>query len=200
MPHARRSGRRLPVLLGSQPMRVGLTGIKLLYHYISASRKDQKVSRADGEITVLEEHGIEFDPFSDTAQIRLASLTLSSLTLESSPLLREIDESLLRKWPAEGSIQPAPQYFSLPFYLIFSIIVGSWSCECQSCSMIRGSWWATTYFHLIVHSVNLIIHICWVICGLVLGFPDGSNGKRICPQCGRPWMDPWVGKISWKRA
>ena len=88
--------RRLPVLLGSQPMRVGLTGIKLLYHYTSASR-DQKVSRADGEIMVLEEHGTEFNPFSDTAQIHLASLTLSSLTLESSPLLREIDESLLRK-------------------------------------------------------------------------------------------------------
>ena len=58
-----------------------LTGIKLLYHYTSASRRGQKVSRADGKIKVLEEHGIEFDPFSDTAQIYLASLTLSSLTL-----------------------------------------------------------------------------------------------------------------------
>jgi len=26
------------------------------------------------------------------------------------------------------------------------------------------------------------------------GFPGGSYG-RVCPQCGRPGFDPWVGKI-----
>ena len=32
-----------------------------------------------------------------------------------------------------------------------------------------------------------------------LGFPHGSEGKRICPQCRRPRFDPWVGKIPWRR-
>ena len=25
--------------------------------------------------------------------------------------------------------------------------------------------------------------------------PDGSDGKSLCLQCGRPGFDPWVGKI-----
>ena len=33
-----------------------------------------------------------------------------------------------------------------------------------------------------------------------LGFPGGSDGKRIRLQCGRPGLDPWVGKIPWRRA
>ena len=28
---------------------------------------------------------------------------------------------------------------------------------------------------------------------------DGSGGKSICLQCGRPRFDPWVGKIPWRR-
>ena len=32
------------------------------------------------------------------------------------------------------------------------------------------------------------------------GFPGGSDGKRICLQCGRPVFNPWVGKIPWRRA
>ena len=31
-----------------------------------------------------------------------------------------------------------------------------------------------------------------------LGFPGGANG-RVCLQCGRPRLDPWVGKIPWRR-
>ena len=30
------------------------------------------------------------------------------------------------------------------------------------------------------------------------GFPGGSYG-RVCPQCGRPGFDPWVGKIPLRR-
>ena len=30
------------------------------------------------------------------------------------------------------------------------------------------------------------------------GFPGGSDG-RVCLQCGRPWFDPWVEEIAWKR-
>ena len=33
-----------------------------------------------------------------------------------------------------------------------------------------------------------------------LGFPGGSDGKIIYPQCGRPRFDLWVGKIPWRRA
>jgi len=32
-----------------------------------------------------------------------------------------------------------------------------------------------------------------------LGFPDGSDGKRIRLQCKRLGFDPWVGKIAWRR-
>ena len=30
-------------------------------------------------------------------------------------------------------------------------------------------------------------------------FPDGSDGKAFCLQCGRPGFNPWVGKTSWRR-
>ena len=33
-----------------------------------------------------------------------------------------------------------------------------------------------------------------------LGFPGGSDSKRIHLQCGKPGFDPWVGKIPWRRA
>ena len=29
--------------------------------------------------------------------------------------------------------------------------------------------------------------------------PGGSDGKSVCLQCGRPVLDPWVGKIPWRR-
>ena len=35
------------------------------------------------------------------------------------------------------------------------------------------------------------------------GFPDGASGKEPacqCKRCKRHWFDPWVGKISWRRA
>ena len=30
-------------------------------------------------------------------------------------------------------------------------------------------------------------------------FPDGSDGKSVCLQCGKPRFHPWVGKIPWRR-
>ena len=30
-------------------------------------------------------------------------------------------------------------------------------------------------------------------------FPGGSDGKSICLQWGRPGLNPWVGKILWRR-
>ena len=33
-----------------------------------------------------------------------------------------------------------------------------------------------------------------------LGFPGGSDSKRIHLQCGRPGFDPWVGKMPWRGA
>ena len=31
------------------------------------------------------------------------------------------------------------------------------------------------------------------------GFLSGSEGKKICLQCRRPGVSPWVGKIPWRR-
>jgi len=33
-----------------------------------------------------------------------------------------------------------------------------------------------------------------------MGIPGGSDGKKICLQCGRPGFNPWLGKIPWRRA
>jgi len=30
-------------------------------------------------------------------------------------------------------------------------------------------------------------------------FPGGSDGKSVCLQYWRPWFNPWVGKIPWRR-
>ena len=38
------------------------------------------------------------------------------------------------------------------------------------------------------------------ICFKVWGATCGSNGKETaCLQCRRPWFDPWVWKIPWRR-
>ena len=37
----------------------------------------------------------------------------------------------------------------------------------------------------------------------MVGFPGGSDGKKkkkICLQCGRLGLNPWVGKIPWREA
>ena len=43
-----------------------------------------------------------------------------------------------------------------------------------------------------------------VLFGLLIksffGFPSGSDGKRIFPQCGKYEIDPWARKIPWRRA
>ena len=33
-----------------------------------------------------------------------------------------------------------------------------------------------------------------------MGFPGGSDCKRICLQCRRPELEPWVRKIPWRKA
>ena len=42
----------------------------------------------------------------------------------------------------------------------------------------------------------ICIHIYMFI--FICGFPM-AQVVRICPQCGRPRFDPWVGKIPWRR-
>ena len=34
---------------------------------------------------------------------------------------------------------------------------------------------------------------------LMMGFPGGSDSKKICLQWRRPRFSPWVGKIPWRR-
>ena len=39
--------------------------------------------------------------------------------------------------------------------------------------------------------------------GVFVGLPGGSEVKApacVCPQCGRPGFDSWVGNIPWRRA
>ena len=56
-------------------------------------------------------------------------------------------------------------------------------------------------FHC-VHVPHLYPFLCWWtfknIDSLSKGFPDSSAGKESA-QCGRPGLDPWVGKIPWIR-
>ena len=44
-----------------------------------------------------------------------------------------------------------------------------------------------------------ILHKFLFPCCFYLGFPGGSDSKIICLQCWRPWFNPWVGKIPWRR-
>ena len=39
----------------------------------------------------------------------------------------------------------------------------------------------------------------WATHSSILGLPSWLSWLRICPQCGRPEFDPWVGKIPWRR-
>ena len=32
-----------------------------------------------------------------------------------------------------------------------------------------------------------------------MDFLDGSDGRSVCLQCGRPGVDPWVRNILWRR-
>ena len=38
-----------------------------------------------------------------------------------------------------------------------------------------------------------------LLCQLQWGFPGGSDGKASTCQCRRPWFDPWIRKIPWRR-
>ena len=49
---------------------------------------------------------------------------------------------------------------------------------------------------LIFVSVSLKYNSFTLLCE---GFPGGSDGKKICLQCRRPWLDSWVRKILWRR-
>ena len=53
-------------------------------------------------------------------------------------------------------------------------------------------------------SWNLHFHMSAYMCGYIIrGSPGGTSGKEPTCQCRRHkrhGFDPWVGKISWKRA
>ena len=39
----------------------------------------------------------------------------------------------------------------------------------------------------------------WGVFSVFKGLPWWLRWLSICLQCGRPWFDPWVGKIPWRR-
>ena len=53
------------------------------------------------------------------------------------------------------------------------------------------------YIHVKLYEILLNFDLTVVAS---MGFPGGSDGKKICLQCGRPGFDPWVGKIPWRKA
>ena len=54
--------------------------------------------------------------------------------------------------------------------------------------------------------INTLKWICYPLYDLTIiymGFPGGASGKELacqCKRCKRHGFDPWVGKISWRRA
>ena len=59
----------------------------------------------------------------------------------------------------------------------------------------RHVWEAPWLFHK--QQIIYIFPMCELYSTLIS--PCGSAGKKICPQCGRPGFDPWVGKIPRRR-
>ena len=53
--------------------------------------------------------------------------------------------------------------------------------------------------------IRLFLHpyvgFIYIDLSIYLGFPGGSDGKRICllMKMLKPWFYPWVGKIPWRR-
>ena len=57
-----------------------------------------------------------------------------------------------------------------------------------------------------VQKMSHLLSLCWDGASSLawkkeaLGFPGGSDGKESACNAGDPGFDPWVGKISWRRA
>ena len=73
--------------------------------------------------------------------------------------------------------------------------------SCLENPMDRGAWW-----RLLSMGSQRVGHN-WVtslsISHLLLGFPGGASGKELtcqCRRCKRHVLNPWVGKIPWRRA
>ena len=50
---------------------------------------------------------------------------------------------------------------------------------------------------------TIYLHSIYTVVGVVVGFPSGTSGKEPICQCRRHKrcrLDPWVRKISWRRA
>ena len=56
-----------------------------------------------------------------------------------------------------------------------------------------------TKMFLLAISLFLPLSLEWLPTLIFLGFPGGSDSKRIHLPCGKSGIDPWVGKIPWRR-
>jgi len=67
----------------------------------------------------------------------------------------------------------------------------------SSLSMMLAVWWSQMDVEFWQNWPVKLLDPRWTFLitdSVSLGFPGGANG-RVCLQCGRPRLDPWVGKI-----
>ena len=57
----------------------------------------------------------------------------------------------------------------------------------------------STYFYAASSQIVSIVQESHVGQTRYLSFPGGSEGERTLQQCKQPELDPWVGKIPWRR-
>ena len=88
------------------------------------------------------------------------------------------DDWAIRVWWKMKSLKESLLSESLHFWK------GQKMCEFNSCSAYSKS----------SRNYQGMIFVCQV------GFPGGSDSKKIHLQCRRPGFNPWVWKIPWRRA
>ena len=69
---------------------------------------------------------------------------------------------------------------------------------CYRISVLKKRPHKTQYFRGCQPSI--LSGLIFLLPFIAMGFPGGSDGKRICQQCRKPRSDPWVGKIQMAKA
>ena len=141
--------------------------------------------------------------------------------------LRGIGRTLVKQqWDSEGTWQDLPHSIQLSCWSLVSLRRQS-NCLSWSLSCSQGEWHLPCYcsqlcgrsplllafqthlnqnkhggchlFLLKDHGLPMGLREDTFWKGLGMGFPGGSDGKKICLQCRRPKFYPWAKKIPWRR-